>query len=152
MGFARVLAESPELNGQKPTFAVLPFLSPPCRTLRHSRAAGNVFNLLRMLDYPSDRRYLNVMELLDLLEQRVGSLLDEVAALRVENRRLREEVAAGQHKDEEIRALRDEAAQEKQVREQALTRVDALLRRIQSHLEDGPETDPAAANASPDRR
>ena len=56
------------------------------------------------------------MELLDLLEQRVGSLLDEVAALRVENRRLREEVAAGQHKDEEIRALRDEAAQEKQVR------------------------------------
>ncbi len=105
-----------------------------------------------MLDYPGDRRYLNVMELLDLLEQRVGSLLDEVAALRVENRRLREEVAAGQHKDEEIRALRDEVAQEKQVREQALTRVDALLRRIQSHLEDGPETDPAAADTSPDRR
>ena len=93
------------------------------------------------------------MELLDLLEQRVGSLLDEVAALRVENRRLREEVAAGQHKDEEIRALRDEAAQEKQVREQALMRVDAMLRRIQSHLEDGPETAPAAAaDASPDRR
>ena len=44
-------------------------------------------------------------------------------------------------------------AQEKQVREQALMRVDALLRRIQSHLEDGPETAPAAAaDASPDRR
>ena len=106
-----------------------------------------------MRDYPDDWRYLKVMELLDLLEQRVESLLDEAAALRVENRRLREEVAAGQHKDEEIRALRDEVAQEKQVREQALTRVDALLRRIQSHLEDGPETDPAAAaDASPDRR
>lgn len=93
------------------------------------------------------------MELLDLLERRVESLLDEGAALRAENRRLREEVAAGQHKDEEIRVLRDEVAQEKQVREQALMRVDALLRRIQSHVEDDPGTDPAAeTDASSDRR
>lgn len=92
------------------------------------------------------------MELLDLLEQRVGVLLDEVTALRAENRRLREELAAGQHKDEEIRALRDEVTQEKQVREQALTRVDALLRRIQSHLEESPGEGPVTeADSSPDQ-
>lgn len=88
-----------------------------------------------MLDYLGEWRYLKGMELLDLLEQRVGSLLDEVTALRAENRRLREDVAAGQHKVEEIRVLQEELAQEKQVREQALTRVDALLRRIQGSLE-----------------
>lgn len=82
------------------------------------------------------------MELLDLLEQRVDSLLGEALALRAENRRLREETAAARHKDEEIRALRDEAARERQVREQALARVDSLLRRIQSHLESPPESCP----------
>lgn len=113
---------------------------------------GSAFNSLHALDYPGEWRYLKVMELLDLLEQRVGVLLDEVTALRAENRRLREELAAGQHKDEEIRALRDEVTQEKQVREQALTRVDALLRRIQSHLEESPGEGPATeADSSPDQ-
>lgn len=93
------------------------------------------FNSNSMLDYLEEWRYLKGMELLDLLEQRVGSLLDEVTALRAENRRLREDVAAGQHRVEEIRVLQEELAQEKQVREQALTRVDALLRRIQGSLE-----------------
>lgn len=90
------------------------------------------------------------MELLDLLEQRVESLLGEAAALRAENRRLREELAAGQHKDEEICALQDEVTREKQVREQALARVDALLRRIQSHLENTPEKDPARVGTNSD--
>ncbi|MCH5277248.1 MAG: cell division protein ZapB [Desulfovibrionaceae bacterium] len=90
------------------------------------------------------------MELLDLLEQRVDSLLGEAAALRAENRRLREELAAASHKDEEIWALQDEVAREKQVRDQALARVNALLSRIQSHLEDGPEKDPARVDTNSD--
>lgn len=84
------------------------------------------------------------MELLDLLEQRVESLLDGMTALRAENRRLREELAAARHKDEEICALRDEVARERQVREQALARVDALLSRIKSHLAADPAMYPAA--------
>lgn len=103
---------------------------PGSKTARKRR-----FNSNSMLDYLEEWRYLKGMELLDLLEQRVGSLLDEVTALRAENRRLREDVAAGQHRVEEIRVLQEELAQEKQVREQALTRVDALLRRIQGSLE-----------------
>lgn len=83
------------------------------------------------------------MELLDLLEQRVGELLEEVLALRDENRRLREDVATGQHRLEEISALQDELAREKQIREQALTRVDGLLRRIQTSL--GNASDPSEA-------
>lgn len=80
------------------------------------------------------------MELLDLLEQRVGELLDEVLALRDENRCLREDVAMGQHRLMEITALQDELAREKQIREQALMRVDGLLRRIQTSLDDASET------------
>lgn len=95
-----------------------------------------------MLDYLRKWRYLKAMELLDLLEQRVGSLLDEATALRAENRRLREDVAAGQQRIEEIRALQEALAQEKQVREQALSRVDALLRRIQGNLEGSREDSP----------
>lgn len=76
------------------------------------------------------------MELLDLLEQRVSDLLDEMVSLRVENRRLREDVAASQHKTIEIAELQQKLEQERQVREQALSRVDALLRRIQDGLDE----------------
>ena len=112
----------------------------PLSTQREQRKRFK--NSHSQLDYLREWRYLKVMELLDLLEQRVDELLNEVTALRAENRRLQEEVAAGQQRIEEIRALQDALAQEKQVREQALTRVDALLRRIQGSLENAREGSP----------
>jgi len=123
------------------------------------------------------------MELLDLLEQRVGVLLDETAALRAENRRLRDEVELaallaeereainaaeqqalraerdaitgerdgireelGQTK-EELAQTRDDLAHERQVREQALSRVDALLSRIQAGLDAGLENGESPVDA-----
>jgi cell division septum initiation protein DivIVA len=71
------------------------------------------------------------MELLDLLERRVDDLLTEIVALRAENRRLRENAVAGQHKIEEIASLQQQLEQVKQIRGQMLARLDALLNRIE---------------------
>ena len=76
------------------------------------------------------------MELLDLLERRVDDLLAEITALRAENRRLRENAVAEQHRFEEIAALTQQLEQEKLIREEALARVKALLSRIEGSLDE----------------
>ena len=76
------------------------------------------------------------MELLDLLERRVDDLLAEITALRAENRRLRENAVAEQHRFEEIAALPQQLEQEKLIREEALARVKALLSRIEGSLDE----------------
>ena len=74
-------------------------------------------------------------ELLDLLEERIGGLLEETHSLRLENDRLRQELATGTSSlTEENHALRDALAQEQTVRETATHRIDALLLRLKERL------------------
>lgn len=74
------------------------------------------------------------MELLDMLEARVAGLMAEVERLRMENQRIAatssETVAARQTLQEENRRLRDDLAQEQQLKDEVLERIDALLARI----------------------
>ncbi len=74
------------------------------------------------------------MELLDILEQRVTDLLTEITALREENRRLHEDAAVARRHAEGMAELQQTLEHERGLREQALARVDALLRRIQEGL------------------
>lgn len=71
------------------------------------------------------------MELFDLLEKRVEALLQEISQLRDDNCRLREEASACQGILEENFRLQEELKQMKGANEQVLTRIDALVRRIQ---------------------
>lgn len=143
----------PQISAAVPPAADHPFPTPEATSdPAAGRETPHFFTSLA-LDYPDKRRYLQVMELLDLLEQRVDALLTEMTALREENRRLREDAEAGRQRIGEIRALQEELARERQVREQALTRVDALLHRIQTSLGEGPEDNPfvsVAGQASDD--
>ena len=73
-------------------------------------------------------------ELLDLLDERVASLMQEVDVLRQENTNLRREMAEqAAPLVSENQTLRDALSQEKAVREAAAGRIDALLNRLASH-------------------
>ena len=77
------------------------------------------------------------MELLEQLEARIGDILALQDRLKNENTRLREEieadVAAKASLEGENRKLRDALAQEEAMRNEAVKRIDALLRKIQEH-------------------
>jgi cell division protein ZapB len=76
-------------------------------------------------------------ELLDLLEERVTSLLGEVDAVRQENTRLRQDLTekAGLLAEENA-TLKEALAQERNARESAANRIDALLQRLAKHTPD----------------
>ncbi len=78
------------------------------------------------------------MEKLDLLAQRIDSLIQELERLREENhqlreneKRLREDLELGQMASED---LQEQLNRERSVRDEAYTRVDALINRIQGTL------------------
>lgn len=82
-----------------------------------------------------------LMELLDLLENRVAGLMAEVDRLRAENSRLREDVVAAESllatSEEEKRALKESLTQEQQVKDAVLQRIDGLLQRLKDYGSDG---------------
>jgi len=72
------------------------------------------------------------MELLDLLESRVDSLVTEIEFLRRENAKLREEASAGiTALTEENTYLKQALEEEQHLKSAVLQRVDGLLSRIQ---------------------
>jgi cell division protein ZapB len=73
------------------------------------------------------------MELLDLLESRVDSLVTEIEFLRKENAKLREDASAGLTSlTEENSYLKQALEEEQQLKDAVLKRVDGLLSRLQS--------------------
>jgi FtsZ-binding cell division protein ZapB len=74
-------------------------------------------------------------ELLDQLELKISTLLDERDALRKELEELRgEQARALPPLREEITALKKELAEEQAVREAATQRIDALLLRVKERI------------------
>ena len=72
------------------------------------------------------------MELLDLLESRVDSLVTEIEFLRKENVKLREDASAGLTVlTEENNYLKQALEEEQQLKDAVLKRVDGLLSRLQ---------------------
>ena len=69
------------------------------------------------------------MEKLDLLAQRIDSLIQELVRLREENHHLREELELGQMTSED---LQEQLNRERAVRDEACSRVDDLINRIQA--------------------
>jgi len=73
------------------------------------------------------------MELLDLLESRVDSLVTEIESLRRENAQLRADVSASlTAMTEENSYLKQALAEEQKLKDAVLQRVDGLLSRLQS--------------------
>jgi cell division protein ZapB len=73
------------------------------------------------------------MQLLDLLESRVDSLVTEIEFLRKENAKLRESASAGLTTlTEENKHLKQALEEEQQLKDAVLKRVDGLLSRLQS--------------------
>ncbi len=74
------------------------------------------------------------MEILNQLEQRVQSLLEEVATAREEKKRALVDMGAHatelQALKEENQKLKEALVQEKQVRDEVLQRIDMLLERL----------------------
>ncbi|MCL2123129.1 MAG: cell division protein ZapB [Desulfovibrionaceae bacterium] len=72
------------------------------------------------------------MELLDLLESRVDSLVTEIEFLRKENAKLREDASTGLAAlVEENSYLKQTLEEEQQLKDAVLKRVDGLLSRLQ---------------------
>jgi len=72
------------------------------------------------------------MELLDLLESRVNSLVTEIEFLRRENAKLREDASVGLTVlAEENNYLKQALSEEQQLKDAVLKRVDGLLSRLQ---------------------
>ena len=70
-------------------------------------------------------------ELLDLLDERVTSLLEEVHGLRQENEQLQQDlVDIIDPLEKENAMLKEALAQERTAKETAVGRIDALLRRL----------------------
>ena len=79
------------------------------------------------------------MELLDLLESRVDSLVTEIEFLRKENAKLREDASAGLTVlAEENNYLKQALEEEQQLKDTVLKRVDGLLSRLQGSALDKP--------------
>ena len=75
---------------------------------------------------------MDAMELLDLLESRVDSLVTEIESLRKENAKLREDASAGlANLTEENSYLKQALKEEQQLKDAVLKRVDGLLSRLQ---------------------
>ena len=79
------------------------------------------------------------MELLDLLESRVDSLVTEIESLRKENAKLREDATVGlAAMTEENNYLKQALKEEQRLKDAVLKRVDGLLSRLQSVASDTP--------------
>jgi cell division protein ZapB len=79
------------------------------------------------------------MELLDLLESRVDSLVTEIESLRKENVKLREDAAAGiTALTAENNYLKQALEEEQQLKDAVLKRVDGLLSRLQGVVKGKP--------------
>lgn len=70
------------------------------------------------------------MDILDLLESRIDSLLGEHAVLKAENVRLQARLDELEGAGQEKAALELALLEEKDTREQVLARIDALLKRL----------------------
>jgi cell division protein ZapB len=71
------------------------------------------------------------MELIDRLEQRLESLLEEVESLKAENIQLKEEVEVSLSVlEEENRSLKDELEQERSTKDAVMGRIDGLLSKL----------------------
>ncbi|KAF1076813.1 cell division protein ZapB [Halodesulfovibrio sp. MK-HDV] len=71
------------------------------------------------------------MELIDRLEQRLESLLEEVELLKNENIQLKEEVEVSLSVlEEENRSLKDELEQERSTKDAVMGRIDGLLSKL----------------------
>ncbi len=74
-------------------------------------------------------------ELLDVLDERVASLLREIDALRQENAQLRQGLAEKTGSlAEENAALQEALAQERIAKQTAASRIDSLLQRLAEHM------------------
>ncbi|MDR1776239.1 MAG: cell division protein ZapB [Desulfovibrio sp.] len=77
------------------------------------------------------------MEALEKLEQRIPQLLADLDNLKAENSRIRAEAIAegarAAELEEQNRRLHASLAQEENARNEALKRLDALLRKIEEH-------------------
>lgn len=77
------------------------------------------------------------MDALDELEKRAEDLLTLLGALREENGRMKTALLALAREktriEEELSLSREEIAREKKLREEALRRVESLLRKIREH-------------------
>lgn len=75
------------------------------------------------------------MELLDLLEKRVNTLVTEITHLRQENGSLREQLSASQvmcaQQQGELTSLKEALTQEGQLKDAVLERIEFLLQRLQ---------------------
>lgn len=75
------------------------------------------------------------MELLDLLEKRVNTLVTELTQLRQENGVLREQLSASQvlcaQHQGELTSVKDALTQEGQLKDAVLERIEFLLQRLQ---------------------
>jgi cell division protein ZapB len=78
------------------------------------------------------------MELIDQLERRVESMLEEMAALREENGRLKDIAASGASAEleEENQRLREELDRERATRDAVLERIDNLLAKLKDAVGD----------------
>ena len=89
-----------------------------------------VLALRTVYDYPA------LMELIELLEQRVNALLARVGALSAENASLKQDQARELSAlADENKALRDELEKERARNNTALTRIEALVERIKEQTE-----------------
>lgn len=74
------------------------------------------------------------MELLDLLEKRISTLMMELTQLRHENGRIREELSAANvlcaQQQGEITILKEALVQEGQLKDTVLERIEFLLQRL----------------------
>lgn len=71
------------------------------------------------------------MELIDQLEQRIDQLLESVATLKEENRRLKEEVDLGLAAlEDENRVLKDQLELERTTQDSVRQRIDVLLLKL----------------------
>ena len=74
-------------------------------------------------------------ELLDMLEERVTSLMEEMHALRLDNERLQRDLAEKTGPlAEENATLKEALSQERTAKETAANRIDALLQRLTKHM------------------
>jgi len=79
------------------------------------------------------------MELLDLLESRVDSLVTEIEFLRKENAKLREDASVGiTTLTEENSYLKQALGEEQRLKDAVLKRVDGLLSRLQGVASSAP--------------
>jgi cell division protein ZapB len=77
------------------------------------------------------------MDLIEQLEGRIDATLEELAALREENRRLREEADHGKTAlEEENRTLREELEEERATKQAVLDRIDSLLKKLKVESDD----------------